>query len=118
MPNEPDLNDSSLRFSMIKDGEEIKHVEDKLNTEYIFKRHNRFEYGPEIKPGRMEFLMDYFWLDRNSDPGLYTMKAESKLPDERVLFCIEFSYEYPNPDANSNEEVGVSSASGGTSLER
>ncbi|KAI9711827.1 MAG: hypothetical protein M1820_001972 [Bogoriella megaspora] len=97
MPNEPDLNNASLRFTKIFEGREERHVDFNLSTEFIFKRHNRFEYGPEIKPGRMEFLMDSFWLGQRSARGIYTMRAESKLPDGRFLFCLEFSYYHRGP---------------------
>ncbi|KAL9083742.1 MAG: hypothetical protein Q9165_008408 [Trypethelium subeluteriae] len=95
MPHEPeaDLNNSSLQLSMFLNDEEISRIDIGLDDEHIFKRHDSFEYGPKIKPGRMEFLMDYLWLPDDADPGVYKMKAESRLPDGRVLFCFDFSYE-------------------------
>jgi hypothetical protein len=90
--NVPDLNETSLRLSMQKDGDVLNQIEDKFaDCQWIFMRHQRFDYSHELKPGRMEFIMDYIFFGRGVDPGNYTFAAEAKLPDGRVLFSFEFT---------------------------
>ena len=66
-----------------------------LNSPYIFKRHGRDDHSDEIKKGYMEFFMDSLYaFAPGTEPGNYTYEAESELPDGRVLFDFEFTYEW------------------------
>jgi hypothetical protein len=90
--NEPDLNDTSLRLSMQKDGNVLSQIQNKFaDCQWILMRHQRLDYGHELKPGRMEFIMDYIFFAMGYYPGNYTFEAEAKLPDGRVLFSLEFT---------------------------
>ena len=86
------LNDSTLRFSLVKDCDtEVTSFQRKFaDCEFILMRHNHLEYGHDLKPGRMEFLMDAMGLRRRGEAGTWTFGAEAKLPDERVLFAFAF----------------------------
>lgn len=92
MPDAPDLNETRLRLTSLKNGGEPSIIEEKFaSCVWILMRHARTEYGHELKPGRMEFIMDYIMMPFGPEPGVFTFKAEANLPDGRVLFCFEFS---------------------------
>ncbi|KAF2233987.1 hypothetical protein EV356DRAFT_577133 [Viridothelium virens] len=92
MPDLPNLNESLLRFSLVKEGHVLSDFEKKFaDCKMIFMRHNRIEFIHELRPGRMEFLTDSMMLGEYAAPGIYTFRAEAVLPDGRVLFCLEFS---------------------------
>lgn len=92
MPNEPDLNEASFRMALSKEGGPSTSVERKfVDCKWILMRHSHLEFGYEIKPGQMEFVVDYLPLALGFAPGNYTFTAESRLPDGRVLFAIEFT---------------------------
>ena len=55
-------------------------------------RHGHVDYGRELKPGLMEFIMDYIMVPFGAEPGVFVFKAEAKLPDGRFLFCFEFNF--------------------------
>ena len=93
MPNVPGLDDARLRVSGKLEGtDRYGSAEKKLSDfPHIVVRIDRHKYGGPLKPGRVELIGDYFFARQFVQTGNYTFRAESWLPDGRILFCFEAS---------------------------
>jgi hypothetical protein len=90
VPDAEGLNKSSLQMTIEKEGKVIDRVERPFVDSGLVMRYQHGQCVHELKPGRMEFFIDYIFFSDGYD-GVYTFSAETTLPDGRVLFSFQFA---------------------------
>lgn len=90
-PDVPGLDDARLKFIATLNGTDSLVAEHKLSDFPNIVVRKDHKYGGPLKPGRVELIGDGFIPGMFVKTGNYTFRAESWLPDRRLLFCFKAS---------------------------